>query len=305
MRKQNLTKCELCPRRCGADRAAGQQGRCHAPAGLLLARAALHLWEEPCLAGDSGAGTVFFVGCPLGCVYCQNAAIARGEGGIPVTPERLADIFLELEAKGAKTVDLVTPTHYAHLLATAIDLARRAGLTLPIVYNCGGYERVETLRTLRGYIDVYMPDLKYADATLAARYSAAPDYPEVARAAIDEMVRQCPHPVIGDDGIMQSGVLVRHLMLPGAYRNSHDVLKYLATTYGDRIFISLMNQYTPPAGIGERFPELAEPVRERDYRRLVAYATRLGVTQAYVQEDGTVSESFIPAFDGEGVLPKK
>ena len=305
MRKQNLTKCELCPRRCGADRAAGQQGRCHAPAGLLLARAALHLWEEPCFAGDSGAGTVFFVGCPLGCVYCQNAAIARGEGGIPVTPERLADIFLELEAKGAKTVDLVTPTHYAHLLPTAIDLARRAGLTLPIVYNCGGYERVETLRTLRGYIDVYMPDLKYADATLAERYSAAPDYPEVARAAIDEMVRQCPRPVIGDDGIMQSGVLVRHLMLPGAYRNSHDVLKYLATTYGDRIFISLMNQYTPPAGIGERFPELAEPVRERDYRRLVAYATRLGVTQAYVQEDGTVSESFIPAFDGEGVLPKK
>ena len=283
---------------------AGQQGRCHAPAELFLARASLHLWEEPCLAGDTGAGTVFFVGCPLGCVYCQNAAIARGEGGIPVSPDRLADIFLELEAQGARTVDLVTPTHYAHLLPEAIDRARQAGLTLPIVYNCGGYERVETLRILEGYIDVYMPDFKYADAALAARYSAAPDYPEVARAAIAEMVRQCPTPTLDDGGIMRRGVLVRHLMLPAAYRNSHDVLKYLATTYGDSIWLSLMNQYTPPDGIGDRYPELAEPVRERDYRRLVAYATRLGVTQAYVQEDGTVSESFIPAFNGEGVLPK-
>ena len=175
MSKQNLAKCELCPRRCGVDRTAGKRGRCHAPAELLLARASLHLWEEPCFAGDTGAGTVFFVGCPLGCVYCQNAVIARGEGGISVTSDRLADIFLELEEKGARTVDLVTPTHYAHLLPAAIDRARRAGLTLPIVYNCGGYERVETLRALEGYIDVYMPDFKYADAALAARYSSAPD----------------------------------------------------------------------------------------------------------------------------------
>lgn len=304
MSKQDFAKCELCPRRCGADRAEGRLGACHAPATPLLARAALHFWEEPCLAGQGGAGAVFFVGCPLGCVYCQNAAIARGEGGISVTVERLGDIFLELEAQGAKTVDLVTPTHYAHILPAAIEHARRAGLSLPIVYNCGGYERVGALRFLEGYIDVYMPDFKYADGALAARYSAAPDYPEVARAALAEMVRQCPQPRFDGEGIMQSGVLVRHLMLPGAYRNSHDVVKYLATTYGDAIWLSLMNQYTPPPGIENRYPELSEPVRDKDYRRLVAYAARLGITQAYVQEGGTVSESFIPTFDGEGVLKK-
>lgn len=304
MSKQNLTKCELCPRRCGKDRAAGEQGACHASAELYLSRAALHLWEEPCLAGERGAGAVFFVGCNLGCVYCQNAVIAHGDGGIAITAERLSDIFLELAQQGAHTVDLVTPTHYAHLLPTAIEDARKRGLVLPIVYNCGGYESVETLAALEGYIDVYMPDFKYADPTLAARYSAASDYPEVVRAALAEMVRQCPRPEFDEDGIMRRGVLVRHLMLPGAYRNSHDVIKYLAEAYGDRIWLSIMNQYTPPEGIAERFPELAQPVRERDYRRLVAYAARLGITQAYVQEGGTVSESFIPAFDGEGVLPK-
>ena len=299
MCKENLTACTLCPRRCGADRT-GATGACHAPDTVLLARADLHYWEEPCLAGTRGAGTVFFVGCPLGCVYCQNRSIAGGEGGIPVTVERLAEILLELEAKGAHTIDLVTPTHYAAALRTAIPMARRAGLTLPIVYNSSGYESVETLRSLRGLIDVYLPDFKYADPDLAARYSRAPDYPEVAAAALREMVAQCGTPTFNEEGIMTRGVIVRHLMLPSAYRNSHDVLKLLAS-YGDSIYISLMNQYTPMPGIGDTYPELATPVRDKDYRRLVAYAVRLGVTQAYVQEGGTVSESFIPAFDGTGI----
>ena len=301
MCKENLAECRACPRACGANRAAGVTGVCHAPAEILLSRASLHMWEEPCLSGTRGAGTVFFVGCPLGCVYCQNGAIAGGQGGIAVDDGRFVDILLSLEAKGAHNIDLVTPTHYAHHLTTLIPKARRAGLTIPIVYNTGGYESVETLRRLEGLVDIYLPDFKYADPDLAARYSRAPDYPEVARAALEEMVRQCPTPILDEDGIMRRGVIVRHLMLPGAYRNSHDVVKYLAT-YGDRIYISLMNQYTPMPGIAEHFPELATPIRDKDYRRLVAYAARLGITRAYVQEGGTVSESFIPSFDGTGIV---
>lgn len=301
MCKQNLSNCRFCPRSCGADRTSGVVGACHAPAEVLLSRAALHQWEEPCLSGTRGAGTVFFVGCPLGCVYCQNAAIAGGLGGIAVSDERFVEILLGLQAEGAHNIDLVTPTQYAVHLTALIPMARSAGLTIPIVYNCGGYESVEMLRRLEGLIDIYLPDFKYADSTLAARYSHAPDYPEVAMAALAEMVRQCPTPTFDDEGIMQRGVIVRHLMLPGAYRNSHDAVKHLAT-YGDAIYISLMNQYTPMPGIGERYPELSAPIRDKDYRRLVAYASRLGITQAYVQEGGTVDASYIPPFDHTGVV---
>lgn len=301
MSKECFTKCEICPRRCHVDRSIGEQGRCRVPMAPRLARAGLHAWEEPCLSGTRGSGTVFFSGCSLGCVFCQNRAIAGGEIGVEVSVARLVEIFLELEAKGAHNINLVTPTHYAPLLLEAIPEARQRGLAVPIVYNSSGYERVETLRALRGLIDIYLPDFKYADPALAARYAGAPDYPEVARAALDEMISQCPEPILDADGIMTQGVIVRHLMLPGAYRNSHDVVKYLAA-YRDRIYVSLMNQYTPMPGIAERYPELSEPVRERDYRRLVAYAVRLGIEQAYVQEGGAVGESFIPAFDLSGVL---
>ncbi len=301
MSKELFSKCTLCPRMCGADRAAGQLGRCRAPSEVVLARAALHAWEEPCISGKRGSGTVFFSGCSLGCVFCQNTEIAHAAYGQAVSSERLAEIFLSLEAAGAHNINLVTPTHYAALLPEVIEAARARGLTVPIVYNSSGYERVETLRLLRGYIDIYLPDLKYADATLAARYSFAPDYPEVAREALSEMVEQCPTPTFDGEGMMRRGVIVRHLMLPSAYRNSHDVVKHLAT-YGNRIYVSLMNQYTPMPTAAARFPELAVPVREKDYRRLVAYAVRLGIEQAYVQEGGTVDESFIPPFDLTGVL---
>lgn len=302
MSKQYFAKCEACPRRCGVNRLAGELGRCRVPATPLLARAALHAWEEPPLSGTRGSGTVFFSGCSLGCVFCQNQRIAGGEVGVEVTAERLADIFLSLEAAGAHNINLVTPTHYAPLLLDVIPEARRRGLTIPIVYNSGGYERVETLRLLRGLIDIYLPDFKYADPSLAARYASAPDYPDVARAALSEMVAQVGTPLLDADGVMKRGVIVRHLMLPGAYRNSHDVVKHLAT-FGDSIYISLMNQYTPMPGVAERYPELAAPVREKDYRRLCAYAARLGITQAFVQEGGTVDASFIPPFDLTGVLP--
>ncbi len=304
MSKEYFTKCEICPRRCGADRTRGEYGACGVPMAPRLARAGLHAWEEPCLSGTRGSGTVFFSGCSLGCVFCQNRAIAGGEVGAEVSTDRLVEIFLELEARGAHNVNLVTPTHYAPLLLEVIPRARARGLSLPIVYNSGGYERPETLALLRGLIDVYLPDFKYADPELAARYAGAPDYPEVARAALAEMIAQCGPPAFDAEGLMTRGVIVRHLMLPGAYRNSHDVVKYLATLR-DTITISLMNQYTPMPGIAERFPELSEPVRDRDYRRLVAYAVRLGIERAYVQEGGTVSESFIPEFDLSGVLPRE
>ncbi len=300
--KHDPTLCTACPRRCGADRVSGRGGFCHAPDTVLLSRAALHMWEEPCLSGTRGSGTVFFTGCPLSCVYCQNKTISRGENGYPVTEERFVSILLSLQEKGAHNVNLVTPTHYAPFLASALKRAREAGLTIPIVYNCGGYEGLEALRSLRGLIDIYLPDFKYADAEAARRYSAAPDYFEVAKASLREMVDQCKEALFDQDGIMQKGVIVRHLMLPGNYRNSHDVIKYLATTYGNKIYISLMNQYTPIGDIGERFPELASTVSDKEYRRLVAYAVRLGVTQGFTQEGGAATESFIPAFDGEGIL---
>ena len=302
MSKEDFTKCRICPRQCGVDRTGTQRGKCRVGDAPILARAALHAWEEPCLSGTRGSGTVFFSGCSLGCAFCQNREIAGGESGIAVSAERLVEILCELQAAGAHNINFVTPTHYAPILRDVIPDARRAGLTLPIVYNCGGYESVETLRSLRGLIDIYLPDFKYADPNLAARYSTAPDYPEVARAALEEMVAQCGEPMLDGEGIMHRGVIVRHLMLPHAYRNSHDVLKYLATTYGERIYISLMNQYTPMSGIAARFPELGDTVPAKDYRRLVAYAIRLGVTQAFVQEEGTVSESFIPPFDLSGVV---
>lgn len=304
MSKELFTKCEACPRRCGRDRTREERGVCRAPSAPVLARAALHAWEEPPISGTRGSGTVFFVGCPLRCVYCQNAAISGGEGGVAVEPSRLVEIFLELEAAGAHNINLVTPTHYAPLLCEVIPDARRAGLGVPIVYNTSGYETVETLRSLAGLIDIYLPDFKYTDPELAARYSSAPDYPEVARAALEEMVAQCGKPSFDASGLMTHGVIVRHLMLPNAYRNSHDAVKYLAT-FGNRIYVSLMNQYTPMNGIGERFPELAAPVRDKDYRRLVAYAVRLGIEQAFVQEGGAVGESFVPAFDAAGVIKRK
>ena len=300
--KREPTACTACPRRCGVDRASGALGLCRAPATLLLSRAALHMWEEPCLSGTRGSGTVFFTGCPLSCVYCQNKAISRGENGYPVTEERFVEILLSLQEKGAHNINLVTPTHYATLLPSLLKRARKEGLTVPIVYNCGGYEGLDALRALRGLIDIYLPDFKYADAEAAKRYSAAPDYFEVAKASLREMVDQCGKALFDEEGMMQRGVIVRHLMLPGNYRNSHDVLKYLATTYGDRIYISLMNQYTPIGDIGVRFPELASTVSDKEYRRLVAYAVRLGVEKGFIQEGGAATESFIPAFNGEGVL---
>ena len=293
--------CTLCPRSCGADRAAGQKGYCGVGGTKIkAARAALHMWEEPCISGSQGSGTVFFSGCPLRCVYCQNRDIARAGAGKEITVERLSEIFLELQEKGAANINLVTPTHYTPEIVKAVAEARDGGLTLPIVYNCGGYEKPETLRTLEGIVDIYLTDFKYMDAEAARRYSHAPDYPEIAKEALGEMVRQQPEPVFDEKGMMKKGVIVRHLLLPGHLKNAEAVVKYVYETYGNRVYLSLMNQYTPLPGI-EKWPEINRKVTRREYDRLLDYAVELGVENGFIQEGGTAEESFIPAFDCEGI----
>ena len=296
-----MSICTLCPRSCGADRAAGQKGYCGVGGTKIkAARAALLMWEEPCSSGSQGSGTVFFSGCPLRCVYCQNRDIARAGAGKEITVERLSEIFLELQEKGAANINLVTPTHYTSEIVKAVAEARDGGLTLPIVYNCGGYEKPETLRTLEGIVDIYLTDFKYMDAEAARRYSHAPDYPEIAKEALGEMVRQQPEPVFDEKGMMKKGVIVRHLLLPGHLKNAEAVVKYVYETYGNRVYLSLMNQYTPLPGM-EKWPEINRKVTRREYDCLLDYAVELGVENGFIQEGGTAEESFIPAFDCEGI----
>ena len=293
---------------CGARRSDGQRGACGAGDDLLVARAALHFWEEPPLSGTAGSGTVFFAFCPLRCVYCQNAVIAAGGAGIEVDVGRLADICLELEAAGALNVNFVTPTHYAIQIAEAVELARSRGLSLPVVWNTSGYERVEAIRALEGTVDVYLADFKYADARLARRYSHAPDYPEVALAAIDAMARQVGAPSFDEHGggaRMTRGVLVRHLVLPGALDASKQALQLLHDRLGDRVLYSIMNQYTPvmaPPAL-ERYPELADRVPDWAYEELLDFADAIGIEDYFWQTEPAAEESFIPAWDGSGVSP--
>lgn len=293
--------CRLCPRECGADRAAGKRGRCGVSQELLVARAALHMWEEPCISGETGSGAVFFSGCPLGCVYCQNREISRGERGIVISVERLAEIFLELQQQGANNINLVTAGHYLPQVCAALEKARRQGLAVPVVYNSSAYEKAEALRRLEGLVDVYLPDFKYISADLAGEYSKAPDYPQTAMAAIHEMVRQKPEPQFDARGMMTSGVIVRHLLLPGHVREAKEIVRYLHETYGEKIYISMMNQYTPMAAVAND-PLLGRRVTKREYARLLAFAEEIGVEQGFYQEGETAVESFIPEFGGQGVL---
>lgn len=290
-----LEGCKLCPRQCGVNRENGMLGYCGVTAEVTIARAALHMWEEPCISGRNGSGTVFFSGCPMKCVFCQNTQIAIGTAGIKISIERLAEIFLELQKKGAHNINLVTPTHYVPQIVEALRLAKHNGLNIPIVYNTGSYEKVETLRLLEGLVDVWLPDCKYFDKELAARYSNAADYFEVANTAITEMVRQAGDPVF-KDGLMKRGVIVRHMILPGQTRDSKRVIEELYRQYGDRIYISIMNQYTPLSQM-EKFPEINRKVTKREYDKVVDYAISINVEKAFIQDGETAKESFIPDFD--------
>ena len=296
-------ECRLCPRQCHVNREK-KKGDCHTGAQILVARAALHMWEEPCISGENGCGAVFFSGCSLGCVFCQNRAISGGQTGKAVSVERLVQIFFELKEAGAHNINLVTPDHYIPDVRKAVLQAKKLGIGIPFIYNCSGYVRAESLRLLESVVDVYLPDFKYWESETAIKYSKAPDYPMYAREAIEEMVRQVGACSFFENGMIEKGVIVRHLLLPGKVREAKKIVQYLYETYGDTIYVSLMNQYTPGADAGERFsdfPQLQRKVTKREYDRLIQYALQLGVTNAFVQEGQTASESFIPSFDLEGV----
>lgn len=298
-----ISPCDLCPRECRAARAEGQTGFCLVDDRIRVARAALHKWEEPCLSGENGSGAVFFTGCSLRCVYCQNYEISSGRRGKEISVQRLAQIFLNLQEKGAANINLVTPDHYLTGVVEAIALARGRGLGLPIVYNCSGYEKQTAIEILSGIVDIYLTDFKYMDPVLAGRLSFAPDYPVVAKRALAEMVETVGEPVFDEQGMMRKGVIVRHLLLPGHRKNTKEVIRYVHETYGDRVYLSLMNQYTPFDRLQENAEdkELCRKVTKREYEDVVDYAISLGVRNAFIQEGDTAKESFIPDFDGEGV----
>lgn len=298
----DFTDCTLCPRRCGADRAHEQTGSCGVTDSLKVARAALHMWEEPCISGEQGSGAVFFSGCALHCCFCQNRDISDGGAGKLITTERLCDIFFELAAKGAGNINLVTGDHYIPQIVTAIELAKARGFSLPFVYNCSGYESADMIRALDGYIDIYLTDFKYISPVLSAKYSKAPDYAVYAKEALSEMVRQCggAKTRFDESGLMQMGVIVRHLQLPDCIDDSKAVISYLYETYGDDIYISIMNQYTPPTSFCT-YPELDRKLTSDEYDELVDFAIYIGVENGFIQEGETADESFIPPFDCEGV----
>lgn len=301
-RMNRMNVCTLCPRNCTVDRGNGEKGICGQTAELKVARAALHFWEEPCISGTAGSGTVFFAGCSLHCVFCQNEPIANGTVGKMITVERLAEIFLELEQQGAHNINLVTPGHFIPQIKEALLLAKEKGLALPIVYNTSSYESVESLKYLDGLVDIYLPDFKYMSSELSAKYSHAPDYSVRAKVAIAEMVRQTGMPVFdekGEEGLIKRGTIVRHLTLPGCMEDSKEILNYLHTTYGDQIYISIMNQFTPLENV-VAFPELNRKITEEEYDELIDYAIELGIEQGFIQEGETAEESFIPDFDCKG-----
>jgi len=299
--KSLLSNCIICPRKCGVNRFTGQNGYCGTSAALIVARAALHFWEEPCISGTTGSGTVFFGGCNLKCVFCQNHSIAIGDCGREISVQRLATIFSELQQKGAANINLVTPTHYIPQIRDALLLAKEQGLQLPIVYNSGGYESVDSIRLLDGLVDIYLPDLKYYSSELSQKYSHASDYFEKAGAALAEMYQQVGMPTFDSaTGLMKRGMIVRHLILPGQTKDSKKILRYLHEAYGDNIYISIMNQYTPLPHVAH-IPELNRQVTTEEYDRVIRFALRLGIENAFIQEGETAQESFIPPFDLEGV----
>lgn len=309
-----MIKCNLCPRKCNSKRINGENGYCNSPYKLKIARASLHMWEEPCISGDTGSGAVFFCGCNLGCVYCQNREISRGGSGKEIEIEELSEIFIKLQQQGANNINLVTPTHYIDGIIKAIDMAKSQGLIIPIVYNTGSYESVETLKRLEGRIDIYLPDLKYYDDKRAIKYSKAPNYFNVAMDAIKEMYRQVGRNQFDENGMMKKGVIVRHMILPEGTKDSKNVVKALYDEFGDNVYLSIMSQYTPVMDrIGaeqkalpgdnyresnkESYSELLRKVTKREYNKVVDYCIELGIENAFIQEGDAALESFIPEWD--------
>ncbi len=298
-----MSQCNICPRNCGADRERGERGVCNTPYEYRVAKIMLHRWEEPCIVGEKGAGTVFFAGCNLHCVYCQNREISGGEGGRQMAEEELTEAILALAEQGAACIEFVTPTHYTHRLAVLLQKLKPR-LTLPVVWNSGGYEKAESLRLLEGLVDVYLPDFKYFDGELARRYSHAPDYAAVATEALAEMLRQTGKPRMDETGKMIKGTVVRHLVLPGQRQDSIKVLDHLAENFGtDRFLLSLMSQYTPDFYVAAGCPgdckELGRKLTTFEYASVQKEALRLGF-DGYFQGGGAADAKYTPDFSETG-----
>lgn len=290
-----LNKCMICPRNCGINRNVGELGYCHAGNKIKIAKAYLHMWEEPPITGKNGSGTIFFSNCNLRCMYCQNYYISEEENGVEITVDRFSEICLDLQSRGATNINLVTPTHYVPLIIDGIKLAKSRGLIIPIVYNSSGYEKPDTIKLLDGVVDVYLPDFKYYNDELAKKYSGCNNYLEYVKSSLDEMVRQKPKCIFDKDGNIISGVIVRHLLIPNMEEDSKKILKYLYQTYGNKIYISIMNQYTPVRKC--KYDELNSTVPNRIYDDIIDYAWDIGIRNAFIQEGGTQSDSFIPKWD--------
>ncbi len=293
------TICNICPRNCNVDRSINT-GYCKEGNEIKVARASLHKWEEPCISHTNGSGTIFFSGCNMRCVYCQNYPISQGKVGKIISVEKLADIFFNLKSQGAHNINMVTPTHFTTQIKQALDIAKSKGMDLPVVWNTSGYETVSTIKSLKDYVDIYLTDFKYMSEETSKKYSNCPDYPMVAKKALSEMVSQTGSPQLDENGVMKKGVIVRHLLLPGFLEESKQVLKYLKTEFGEKIIISIMSQFTPTDNL-KNYPEINRKVTKYEYDKLVEYAESIGIEKAYIQQGSAASESFIPDFDCSGI----
>lgn len=294
-----LNNCNVCPRNCGVNRNAGKIGFCKSGGTVKVAKAYGHMWEEPCISGTKGSGTVFFSNCNLRCVFCQNHDISQSNIGKEISIERLSEIFLEQQSRGYHNINLVNPTHYIPQIISALSIAKKNGLTTPIVYNSNGYENIESIKALKEYIDIYIPDLKYFNDKYAIKYSSAPNYFNIASEVIEEMVAQVGSPIFNDD-IMVKGVIIRHLMLPGLLFDSKKIVDYIYKTFGDSVYLSLMNQYTPMFKASE-YAEINKPLNPAHYDSLIDYCVDLGYKNAFIQESGTNSTVYIPDFNLQGI----
>lgn len=292
---QELEKCNICPHKCGVNRLEGKRGRCKASDKVKIALVSLHNYEEPCISGENGSGTVFFSNCNLNCVFCQNYEISQLGNGKEISIEELADIFVSQQNNKAENINLVTPTMYIYQIIEAIKIARNKGLRIPIVYNSNGYESVETLKHLEGYIDIYLPDLKYCNNEIAYKYSNIKNYFENAVQAIQEMYRQVGNPVLDENGMMKKGLMIRHLILPNNLQNSKDVLKWISNNIDNRVFVSVMAQYFPTHRAKE-FPEISRKLTQDEYNEMEEYLYTLDLDNGYIQELGTHEEEYVPNF---------
>lgn len=294
-----LNSCTVCPRNCKVDRTISE-GFCRSGALVKVAKAYGHMWEEPCISGEKGSGTVFFSNCNLRCVFCQNHDISQEDIGKEISTDRLSEIFLEQQERGFHNINLVNPTHYVPQIKEALKKAKEKGLKLPVVYNSNGYEGIESLKSLEGYIDIYIPDLKYFNDKYALKYSKVPNYFAIASAAIAEMVRQTGSPIFNEEGMLQKGVIIRHLMLPGLLFDSKKVVDYIYKTYGDEVYLSLMNQYTPMFKAMD-YPEINKALNPGHYEALIDHCLELGYKNAFIQDTGTNTTAFVPDFNLQGI----